>query len=69
MQLPDIIKAAGVGDKIKEGMEKGQKAGEERRKTWDRDKRKGWFSRWRYGRSRCAALLEIYKEQKQLEER
>jgi hypothetical protein len=39
MQLPDIIKTTGLGDKIKEGMEKGQKAGEERRKTWDRTKK------------------------------
>jgi ribosomal protein S24E len=48
-------------------MEKGEKA---RRKTENlgiETKRKGWFSRWRYGRSRCAGFAEIYKEQKQIE--
>jgi hypothetical protein len=38
----------------------------DREKLGDRDKRKGWFSRWRYGRSR--RLCWRYKEQKQLHE-
>jgi hypothetical protein len=50
------IKSSRVGDKMKEGMEK-EKRVRERRKTWgSRQKRKGWFSRWRYGRSRCAGF-------------
>jgi hypothetical protein len=37
-------------------MEKGEKAGEKDGKQGSRQKRKGWFSRWRYGRSRCAGF-------------
>jgi hypothetical protein len=49
-------------------MEKVRKRARKDGKLGDRDKKKGWFSRWRYGRSRCAGFAEIYKEQKQLRE-
>jgi hypothetical protein len=52
MQLPDIIKSSRVLIKKKKEWRKGQ-AGEGKTENRDRDKRKGWFSRWRYGRSRC----------------
>jgi hypothetical protein len=55
MQLPDIIKSSRVlVIKLKKEWRK-EKAGEGKDgKLGDRDKkRKGWFSRWRYGRSRC----------------
>jgi hypothetical protein len=46
-------------------MEKGQKAGEERRKTWgSRQKRKDGFQDGGMGEVDAQALLEIYKEQK-----
>jgi hypothetical protein len=45
MQLPDIISRA--LDKMKEGMEKGQKPGGGKTEAWWwRQKRKRWFSRW-----------------------
>jgi hypothetical protein len=71
MQLPDIIKKQqGLGDKIKEGMEKGQKAGEGKDgKLGDRDKKgKDGFQDGGMGEVDAQALLEIYKEQKQLRE-
>jgi hypothetical protein len=58
MQLPDIIKSSRVlVIKLKKEWRK-EKAGEGKDgKLGDRDKkRKGWFSRWRYGRSRCAGF-------------
>jgi hypothetical protein len=56
MQLPDIIKAAGVGDKMKKEWRRAE-SGRGKTENGDGDKkRKGWFSRWRYGRSRCAGF-------------
>ena len=71
MQLPDIIKKQqGLGDKMKEGMEKGQKPGE------GKDGKPGYGDKQGkdgsqdegMGEGDAQALLEIYKEQKQLRE-
>lgn len=71
MQLPDIIKKQqGLGDKMKEGMEKGQKPGEGKDgKLGDGDKKgKDGSQDGGMGEGDAQALLEIYKEQKQLRE-
>jgi hypothetical protein len=53
MQLPDIIKSSRVlVIKLKKEWRKGRKRGKTEN-LGSRQKRKGWFSRWRYGRSRC----------------
>jgi hypothetical protein len=65
MQLPDIKKQQGVGDKMKEGMEKGESGRGERRKTWgSRQKERMVFKMEVWEKMR--RLCWIYKEQKQL---
>ncbi|WP_029596686.1 glutamyl-tRNA synthetase [Flavobacterium sp. ACAM 123] len=71
MQLPDIIKKQqGLGDKMKEGMEKGQKPGEGKDgKPGEGDKNgKNGSQDGVMGEGDAKVLLEIYKEQKQLRE-
>jgi hypothetical protein len=65
MQLPDI-KKQGVGDKIKEGMVRKRARG--RRKGDQTKKGKDGFQDGGMGEVDAQALLEIYKEQKQLHE-
>jgi Skp family chaperone for outer membrane proteins len=52
---------------MKEGMEKGERRGKDG-KLGSRQKRKGWFQDGGMGEVDAQALLEIYKEQKQLHE-
>jgi hypothetical protein len=71
MQLPDIIKKQqGLGDKMKEGMEKGRKPGEGKDgKPGEGDKNgKNGSQDGVMGEGDAKVLLEIYKEQKQLRE-
>ncbi|SHG57381.1 hypothetical protein SAMN05444372_107125 [Flavobacterium micromati] len=69
MQLPDIIKKQeGLGDKMKEGM-KGQKPGEgEKGSKGKQEKSGGGSQEGEGGEGDAQAILEIYKEQKQLRE-
>jgi hypothetical protein len=69
MQLPDIIKKQeGLGDKIKEGLKKGQKLG------GSNSDKNGVGSKSKNGDAQgfeegdAQAIMEIYKEQKQLRE-
>ena len=69
MQLPDIIKKQeGLGEKMKEGIKKGQKPGEGKdgkdgKKTGSSEGENG-----KDGEGDAKAIMEIYKEQKQLRE-
>jgi hypothetical protein len=71
MQLPDIIKKQeGLGDKIKDGMKKGEKPGDdEKGKNGEGTKTgKGDSQGDEDGEGGAQAIMEIYKEQKQLRE-
>ncbi|WP_339919282.1 hypothetical protein [uncultured Flavobacterium sp.] len=71
MQLPDIIKKQeGLGEKMKEGMEKGQKPGDGKEGKAGEGSKKGKEGSQDGGEGEgdAQALLEIYKEQKQLRE-
>jgi hypothetical protein len=71
MQLPDIIKKQeGLGDKIKDGMKKGVKPGDgEKGKNGEGAKTgKGDAQGGEDGEGDAQAIMEIYKEQKQLRE-
>ncbi len=74
MQLPDIIKKQeGVADKMKEGMKKGQKPGQgkegEKGKEGKEGKKNGsQGENGEDGEGDAQAIMEIYKEQKQLRE-
>ena len=71
MQLPDIIKKQdGLGDKMKEGIKKGQKPGKGEEGTKGKDaKRLGSDGEsGEDGEGNAEAIMEIYKEQKQLRE-
>ena len=69
MQLPDIIKKQeGLGEKMKEGM-KGEKPGEgEKGSKGKQGKSEGGSQEGEGGEGDAQAILEIYKEQKQLRE-
>ncbi|NGY36707.1 hypothetical protein FQU23_004180 [Flavobacterium sp. XN-5] len=69
MQLPDIIKKQqGLGEKMKEGMGKGQKPGEGKdgEKGEGGKKGEGGAQDGGTGEGDAKALLEIYKEQQQI---
>ena len=71
MQLPDIIKKQeGLADKMKDGMEKGQKPGSGKDGKFGEGSKTGKDSRQDggMGEGDAQVLLEIYKEQKQLRE-
>ncbi|MFT7334519.1 MAG: hypothetical protein ACI9M1_000402 [Porticoccaceae bacterium] len=71
MQLSDIIKKQeGLGDKIKDGMKKGEKPGDgEKGKNGEGSKTgKGDSQGGEDGEGDAQAIMEIYKEQKQLRE-
>jgi hypothetical protein len=71
MQLPDIIKKQqGLGDKIKEGVEKTVKPGngEKGQNGEGRKTGKGDLQGGEDGEGDAQAIMEIYKEQKQLRE-
>ena len=71
MQLPDIIKKQdGLAEKIKEGMKKGQKPGEGKEGNKGKEgKEKGVEGEnGEDGEGDAQAIMEIYKEQKQLRE-
>ena len=74
MQLPDIIKKQeGVADKIKEGMKKGQKPrqgkeGEKGKEGKEGKKNGSQGENGEDGEGDAQAIMEIYKEQKQLRE-
>ncbi|SHL89321.1 DUF4175 family protein [Flavobacterium xanthum] len=69
MQLPDIIKKQeGLGEKMKEGM-KGEKPGEgEKGSKGKQGKSEGGSQEGEGGEGDAQAILQIYKEQKQLRE-
>ncbi|SHF84398.1 hypothetical protein SAMN05443549_101547 [Flavobacterium fluvii] len=68
LQLPDIIKKQeGLGEKMKEGMKKGPKPGEG--KEGDKGNKSGLQGEnGEDGEGDAKAIMEIYKEQKQLRE-
>jgi hypothetical protein len=72
MQLPDIIKKQeGLADKIKDGMKKGQKPGEGKEGDKGKEGKKSPGSEGENGEDGegdAKAIMEIYKEQKQLRE-
>lgn len=71
MQLPDIIKKQeGLGDKMKEGMYKGPMSGDGKDGKSGQGEKKGedGLQGSGMGEGDAEALLEIYKEQKQLRE-
>jgi hypothetical protein len=72
LQLPDIIKKQeGIGEKMKEGMKKGPKPGGGKEGEKGKDGNKGNRTQGENqqdGESDAKAILEIYKEQKELRE-
>jgi hypothetical protein len=71
MQLPDIIKKQdGLADKMKDGMKKGQKPGEGKEVDKEKDGKKpsSEGENGEDGEGDAKAIMEIYKEQKQLRE-
>ena len=71
MQLPDIIKKQeGLGEKMKQGMKKGEKPGEGEggKKGKDPKKGNGDSQGSEDGEGDAKAIMEIYKEQQQLRE-
>ena len=71
MQLPDIIKKQeGLADKMKEGMKKGQKPGEGKEGDKGKEGKKPGSEgeNGGDGEGDAKAIMEIYKEQKQLRE-
>lgn len=71
MQLPDIIKKQeGLGEKMKEGMKKGQKPGERKDGEKGKEGKKAGYEgeNGEDGEGDAKAIMEIYKEQKQLRE-
>jgi hypothetical protein len=75
MQLPDIIKKQeGIGEKMKAGMEKGQKPGEGKKLGEGEKPGQGKNGNGKAGENGedgegdAKAIMEIYKEQKQLRE-
>jgi hypothetical protein len=58
MQLPDIKKQQGVGDKIKEGMEK-EKTGEGKTENLGSRQKERMVFKMGYGRSRCTFAGDI----------
>ena len=71
MQLPDIIKKQeGLADKMKEGMKKGQKQGEGKEGDKGKEGKKPGSEgeNGGDGEGDAKAIMEIYKEQKQLRE-
>lgn len=70
MQLPDIIKKQeGLGEKMKDGMKKGEKPGEGQKGQNDKQGKSGESGQdGDGGEGDARAIMEIYKEQKQLRE-
>ena len=70
MQLPDIIKKQeGLGEKMKDGMKKGDKPGEGQKGQNGKQGKAGQSGQeGEGGEGDAQAILEIYKEQKQLRE-
>jgi len=71
MQLPDIIKKQeGLGEKMKDGMKKGQKPGEGKEGDKGKEEKKPGSEgeNGEDGEGDAKAIMEIYKEQKQLRE-
>ncbi len=72
MQLPDIIKKQeGLGEKMKDGMEKGKKPGEGQKPGEGEKGKKGTGQNGENGEDGegdAKAIMEIYKEQKELRE-
>lgn len=72
MQLSDIIKKQeGLGEKMKDGMKKGQKPGDGKDGDKGKDGKKGAGAEGENGEDgegAAKAIMEIYKEQKQLRE-
>ncbi|MFV8351853.1 hypothetical protein [Flavobacterium sp. XS2P14] len=70
MQLPDIIKKQeGLGEKLKDGMKKGDKPGEGQKGQNGKQGKAGQSGQeGDGGEGDAQAILEIYKEQKQLRE-
>ncbi len=71
MQLPDIIKKQeGLADKMKEGMKKGQKPGDGKEGDKGKEGKKPGSEgqNGEDGEGDAKAIMEIYKEQKQLRE-
>ncbi len=70
MQLPDIIKKQdGIGDKIKEGIKKGEKSGNGQKGQNGNPGKTGELGQeGEGGEGDAKAIMEIYKEQKQLRE-
>jgi hypothetical protein len=71
MQLPDIIKKQdGLADKMKDGMKKGQKPGEGKEGDKGKEGKKAGSEgeNGEDGEGDAKAIMEIYKEQKQLRE-
>jgi len=71
IQLPDIIKKqGGLADKMKEGMKKGQKPGEGKEGDKGKEGKKSGSEgeNGEDGEGDARAIMEIYKEQKQLRE-
>lgn len=71
MQLPDIIKKQeGLGEKMKEGIKKGQKPGKGEEGTKGKEAKKPGSDgeSGEDGEGNAEAIMEIYKEQKQLRE-
>jgi len=71
MQLPDIIKKQeGLADKMKEGMKKGPKPGEGKEGDKGKDGKKAGSEgeNGEDGEGDAKAIMEIYKDQKQLRE-
>ena len=71
MQLPDIIKKQeGLAEKMKEGMKKGQKPGEGKEGEKGKEGKKAGSEgeNGEDGEGDAKAIMEIYKEQKQLRE-
>ena len=71
MQLPDIIKKQeGLADKMKDGMKKGQKPGEGKDGDKGKESQKSGSEgeNGEDGEGDAKAIMEIYKEQKQLRE-
>lgn len=69
MQLPDIIKKQeGLVEKMKDGMKKGQKPGDGKEGDKGKEGNKNPGSEGENGEGDAEAIMEIYKEQKQLRE-
>ncbi|SDW09817.1 hypothetical protein [Flavobacterium degerlachei] len=69
MQLPDIInKQEGLGEKIKEGMKSGQKPGDGENGQNGEGSKSGKGDSQGGDEDNAQAIMEIYKEQKQLRE-